>query len=68
MIYGFNGSSKDYLCKYFIDDFSPEQFELKENYRSTKAIIRVVNKLKHGSQTESEYKVVPLIRPLNSVL
>ena len=55
MIYGFNGSSKDYLCKYFIDDFSPEQFELKENYRSTKAIIRAVNKLKHGSQTESEY-------------
>ncbi|MEX6281311.1 UvrD-helicase domain-containing protein [Providencia hangzhouensis] len=24
MIYGFNGSSKDYLCTHFVDDFSPK--------------------------------------------
>lgn len=55
MIYGFNGSSKDYLCIYFVNDFSPQQFELKENYRSTKAVIRAANKLKPDSQTETEY-------------
>lgn len=55
MIYGFNGSSKDYLCKYFLEDFSPRQFELKENYRSTKAVIRAANKLKPNSQTEIKY-------------
>jgi len=55
MIYGFNGSSKDYLCQFFVDDFSPQQYELKENYRSTKAVIRVANKLKPDSQKEMEY-------------
>lgn len=55
MIYGFNGSSKDYLCIHFVDDFSPLQFKLKENYRSTKTVIRAANKLKPDSQTEVEY-------------
>ena len=55
MIYGFNGSSMDYLCQNFINDFSPVRFELKENYRSTKAVIRVANMLKLDSQKESEY-------------
>ncbi|MBG2709850.1 ATP-dependent helicase [Proteus mirabilis] len=55
MIYGFNGSSKDYLSSSFVNDFQPQQFELKENYRSTKAIIRVANKLRPGSQTEIDY-------------
>ncbi len=55
MIYGFNGSSKDYLCLDFVIDFSPLKFELKENYRSTKAVIRAANKLRPDSQKESEY-------------
>ncbi len=55
MIYGFNGSTHDFLCKRFIEDFSPLKFELKENYRSTKAVIHYANKLKPGSQTESEF-------------
>lgn len=55
MIYGFNGSSKDYLCTYFIQDFSPLKFELKENFRSAKAIIKAANKLRPGSQTEIGY-------------
>lgn len=55
MIYGFNGSSKDFLCKYFLEDFAPVRFELKENFRSTKAVIRAANRLKPGSQTELEY-------------
>ncbi len=55
MIYGFNGSSKDYLCKYFVEDFSPTKFALNENFRSTKAVIRAANKLKPDSQAEIEY-------------
>lgn len=51
MIYGFNGSSSDYLTKYFVNDFSPLRLELKENYRSTKAVIEVANRLKPGTQT-----------------
>ncbi|TXL02851.1 DNA helicase UvrD, partial [Methylococcaceae bacterium CS2] len=55
MIYGFNGSSSEYLCSFFIDDFKPSVYELKENYRSSKAVIHVANKLKPGSQKESDF-------------
>ncbi|WP_429186242.1 ATP-dependent helicase [Aeromonas veronii] len=52
MIYGFNGSSEKYLTKQFVEDYHPIQYKLNENYRSTKAVIRVANKLKPHSQTE----------------
>lgn len=55
MIFGFNGSSCEYLNKHFVHDFNPQQFELKENYRSTKAVIRAANGLKPNSQTVIEY-------------
>ncbi len=55
MIYGFNGSSKDYLCKYFPEDFEPLKFKLKENYRSSKAVIRLANKLKPGAQKKADF-------------
>lgn len=55
MIYGFNGSSSDYFCNLFVADFQPINFELKENYRSSKAVIRLANKLKSGSQIESDF-------------
>lgn len=54
MIYGFNGSSHDYLCQQFMKDFNPGKFELKENYRSSRAVIHLANKLKPGSQVESD--------------
>ena len=56
MIYGFNGSSDDYLTQNFINDFSPcLQYELKENCRNSKAVIHLANKLKPNSQVESEF-------------
>jgi DNA helicase-2/ATP-dependent DNA helicase PcrA len=55
MIYGFNGSSADYLCRRFVEDFSPSKFELKENYRSSKAVIHLANKLKPNSQVEADF-------------
>lgn len=54
MIYGFNGSSSEFLCKDFLEDYSPLTFELKENYRSSKAVISAANKLKPNSQSELE--------------
>ncbi|MBA6380524.1 MULTISPECIES: ATP-dependent helicase [unclassified Colwellia] len=58
MIYGFNSSSSDFLCDEFIRDFKPLKFELKENYRSTKSIINVANKLKPNSQEEHSAALV----------
>ena len=55
MIYGFNGSSNEYLCKSFVEDFKPAKFILKENYRSSKAVIRLSNRLKENSQQENEF-------------
>lgn len=55
MIYGFNGSSYEYLCQKFVDDFLPAKFELKENYRSSKAVISLANKLKPDSQVATDF-------------
>lgn len=55
MIYGFNGSSNRYLCDDFVRDFLPQKYNLKENYRSTREVIQVVNKLKSDSQVVSQY-------------
>lgn len=62
MIYGFNGSSTQYLCNDFLTDFSAIQFSLKENYRSTKAVIRSANKLKPHSQKEHEYALEGFVK------
>lgn len=50
MIYGFNGSSIDYFCNQYLHDYAPLVFNLKENYRSSKAVIELANKLKPNSQ------------------
>lgn len=50
MIYGFNGSSSDYFIKSFVKDFTPNVYCLNENYRSSKAVIELANKLKPNSQ------------------
>lgn len=39
-IFHFTGSSPDYMDKEFIQDFDPKIFELKENYRSSKAVLK----------------------------
>ena len=61
MIYGFNGSSSEYLCENFVRDFSASKYELKENYRSTKQVIKVANKLKPKSQKEHEYALEGIV-------
>jgi len=61
MIYGFNGSSSDYLCKFFVEDFNPKKYSLMVNYRSTKEVIRVSNILKPNSQEETKYAYEGLV-------
>ena len=55
MIYGFNGSSNEFLLGRFVIDFAPEKYVLKENYRSSRAVIHLANKLKPNSQVESDF-------------
>lgn len=50
-IYAFNGSNSDIMIKDFVKDYSPQIFELYENFRSAKSIVKYANKLE---QTESE--------------
>lgn len=50
MIYGFNGSSSDYFLKSFKRDFLPETYKLTENYRSSREVIALANKIKPNSQ------------------
>lgn len=62
MIYGFNGSSSDYLCRHFVRDFSAERYELTKNYRSSKRVIKAANDLKPGSQQGSIYALEGRVR------
>lgn len=55
MIYGFNGSSHKYFSQDFCNDFKPIEYILKNNYRSSKEVIRLANKIKQGSQLESDF-------------
>ncbi|UJR63015.1 ATP-dependent helicase [Dickeya zeae] len=50
MIYGFNGSSSDFFIKSFSKDFSPVIYSLNENYRSSRAVIELANKIKPNTQ------------------
>ncbi len=55
-IFYFNGSSPDYMNKYFVRDFNPTVFELNENYRSSKAVLCAIEKF--FSKTENIAKSV----------
>lgn len=48
-IYGFNGSSSDFMSKRFVNDFSATRLELRENFRSSKAVIMAATALYPGS-------------------
>lgn len=44
-IYGFNGSSSEFMCALFEKEYSARQFVLYENYRSSKAVICAAQKI-----------------------
>jgi DNA helicase-2/ATP-dependent DNA helicase PcrA len=49
-IYGFSGSSKDFMLKNFAGDFKPEEFHLTENFRSSKKVLKLANKFITGDE------------------
>ena len=44
-IYHFNGSSADYMNKKFVCNFKPSIYDLSENYRSSKEVLRAATKI-----------------------
>jgi DNA helicase II / ATP-dependent DNA helicase PcrA len=65
-IFAFNGSLPDYMNKYFIKDFSPKIIELKENYRSSKEIVKAAEKIIPGS-SDIVNMVIPGIFEINGI-
>ena len=48
-IYAFNGSSKEFMLNYFVNDYHPMIFKLTENYRSARVILEYANKIIPGA-------------------
>jgi len=48
-IYGFNGSSHRFMMEEFPKDFQVQRIELRENYRSSRAVILAASKIGGGS-------------------
>ncbi len=48
-IYAFNGSSSEYMSKYFKSDFNPTEISLIENYRSSQKVIEAAEKIMENS-------------------
>lgn len=44
-IYHFNGSSSKFMLENFINDFEAKRYELNENFRSSKEVIKASNKI-----------------------
>lgn len=67
-IYGFNGSDRRFMLEYFPRDFQVEQFNMRENYRSTKAVIHAANTLFPNSMDEARAPLQGLceVRPMET--
>lgn len=61
-IYAFNGSSKEYMLKYFVADYNPVIFELAENYRSAREILAYANKIIPGANDEMAAQIQGMCR------
>ena len=51
-IYGFNGSTSDYINKIFLEDYNPKRFILNENFRSSKKVIQAANLIENTFEVE----------------
>jgi DNA helicase II / ATP-dependent DNA helicase PcrA len=47
-IYGFNGSTSDYINNIFLDEFRANKIVLDRNYRSSKKVIEAANKIENS--------------------
>ena len=53
-LFHFNGSDIKYMSSLFINDFDAKKIELKTNYRSSKAVLNIANKIKPNSVSIDE--------------
>lgn len=51
-IYAFNGSNSRYMDELFVKDYNPIVYDLKENYRSAKAILAYAQKVVHDNSLD----------------
>ncbi|MEA4875657.1 ATP-dependent helicase [Anaerorhabdus sp.] len=56
-LYGFMGSNKDIMLNRFKDDFDAQIISLKENYRSAKKIVDLINKLNNDNKSLSQFPI-----------
>lgn len=54
-IYGFNGSSSQYMLRLFKDDYATVTFRLTENYRSSRKVLELANKIVENSSNTDEF-------------
>lgn len=55
-IYGFNGSTSDYIEKIFLEEFKAVKIELSDNYRSSKKVIKAANKIENSFEVHGNCK------------
>jgi len=51
-IYGFNGSSSEFMCTQFEKDYNAHRYVLYENYRSSKEVISAAKKIEDAFEME----------------
>lgn len=56
-IYGFAGASSDFMCVDYPRDFDVRQFELRDNYRSSRAVMEAARTLEPGYRPEGRVPV-----------
>lgn len=56
-IYGFNGSESEFMTKHFREDFNPTEYQLVENFRSTKKIIDAAKRIQSTSNSSAVYPI-----------
>lgn len=56
-IYAFNGSSNEFMLKFFVADYNPTVFELDENFRSAREILEYANKIIPGANDVMSAKI-----------
>lgn len=57
-IYGFNGSTSDYLENNFVRDYKAELITLNENYRSSQKVIEAANVIENSFKAKAVFPIV----------
>ena len=56
-IYGFNGSSSEYMCIEFPKEFNAKKYDLLENYRSSKSVLEAAKKIEPEFEIEGQIPI-----------